>query len=363
MRVQIRGNGRRFCVGIAALLSSALMLAAVAGPANATDSNWRVAGPRLQTVRVVTTLGDSVPSGAACRCSPYPTIVAATLAARTAPPVRSYDDARSGATTATVLGQLVHSTGIQSHVRASQVVVIEIGANDLGPERRCGTTAACYIRQVPAVVRRASTIVDEVRRLTSGHPVAIVLLGYWNLWRDGRRARAIGSAYVRASDALTLAFNASLRGLARRDATAYGDLWLAFRGTTDRDDTALLAADADHPDAAGHRVIAASVMRVLSVALTRVAYPAVSMTNLARGKNGPDVATYQEALRELLVRVHRLGTLDPLGITSTFDPQTSAMTSAAYTYEAQATRDATWHQGDLGTPGPGLLVALGVRQR
>jgi acyl-CoA thioesterase-1 len=348
---------------VCAVVVGSLLLGLGTSISVAADSTWAVHGPRLQTIRQITTLGDSVPAGAACSCRPFPTLVASGLALRTAPPVASHDDARSGATTSTVLQQLAQNPTVRAHVRASQVVVVEIGANDLGPERRCGTTAACYLRQVPAVSRRLSTIVDRIRSLTAGHQVAVVLLGYWNVWRDGQVAAAIGAAYVRAGAAVTRGLDAAVRSLAQRRAAGYADLWLAFRGSAGRDDTALLAADGDHPNAAGHRAIAGAVQRVLSAALSRVAYPAVSLAALVHGAVGADVATYQEAVRELLVRERRLGSLDPHGITGAFDDQTAAMTAETYRYEAQATGDPSWLTGDTTTPGPGLLVVLGVPQR
>ncbi|MDA8435755.1 MAG: SGNH/GDSL hydrolase family protein, partial [Actinomycetales bacterium] len=341
-------------VGVAAMV-------APASPARATDSTWPVTGSRLTTVRVVETLGDSVPSGSRCGCRPFPALVAARLAAITGPPVVSYNDARGGHVAADVLAVLRGSANVRAHVRAAQVVVVEIGANDVQYSATCGTTASCYAARLPRVRQTLLQIVATIRSLAAGHRVAVLLLGYWNVWLDGRYAAARGAAYVKASDSVTWSTNATIRGVAQRTGSAYADLWLAFRGTTARDDTALLASDGDHPDAAGHAVIAAAALRVLRTSLSRIPYPPVSPAHLRVGARNGDVTTYQEALREFLVRTRRLGSLDPTGITGSYGAVTEAMTRAAYADEAHLTGDPSWLSGDLSVPGPELLQVLGLR--
>jgi len=329
--------------------------------AQATDSTWPVVGQRVTTVRVVEALGDSVPYGTRCRCTAFPVQVASRLAALHGPAVRSFNDSHPGYRVDDVLAQVTRSAGVRARVRVAHVVVVEIGANDVGYSSSCGTSAACYTARLPHVRAALTRIVTTIRALAPGRRIGIVLLGYWNVWLDGKYAAARGAAYVRASVKVTRATNAIIRSVAQSTGSAYSDLWTAFRGTTSRDDTALLASDGDHPNAAGHAVIAAAVNRVLHSALSAIPYPAVSPAHLTPGARGADVATYQEALRELLTRVGRLGALDRVGITGAYGTETRAMTRAAYDYEARATGDPSWLEGDLTVPGPGLLAALGLR--
>ena len=64
-----------------------------------------------------------------------------------------------------------------------------------------------------------------------------------------------------ATDRLTRAANALIATAARKDGAGYVDLYAAFKGEhAERDPTRLLAADGDHPNAAGHRVIAAALL-------------------------------------------------------------------------------------------------------
>ncbi len=331
--------------------------------AQASDSTWPVAGQRLTTVRDVETLGDSVPYGTRCGCRPFPSLTASRLAALDGPAVVSTNDSYPGYRVDNVLAQLTSSARVRARVRAAQVVIVEIGANDVGYSSVCRTSVACYTKRLPHVRASLTRIVTTIRALAPGRRIGIVLLGYWNVWLDGRYAAARGPAYVKAGVTVTLATDAVIRSVAQSTGSAYADLWLAFRGTTSRDDTALLASDGDHPDAAGHAVIAAAVVRVLRSSLSAVPYPAVARAHLVPGARNADVTTYQEALRELLTRVGRLGVLDPAGITGTYGPETRSMTRAAYGYEAAATGDPSWLRGDLAVPGPGLLRALGLHLR
>ena len=355
---------RSLATRTAAALSLAVGLTvAPLAAAQATDSAWPVIGPRVTTVRVMETLGDSVPYGTRCGCTPFPSLTASRLAALYGPKVIPYNDSYPGYRVDNVLAQLTRSAGVRARVRSAHVVVVEIGANDVGYSSACGTRAACYTARLPHLRTQLTRIVGTIRALAAGRRIGVVLLGYWNVWLDGKYAAARGTAYVRASVTVTQATNATIRSVAQSSGAAYADLWLAFRGTTSRDDTALLATDGDHPDSAGHAVIAAAVVRVLRSALSAVPYPSVALSNLVSGAHNTDVTTYQEALRERLTRVGRLGTTDQVGITGTYGKETRAMTRAAYSYEAQVTGDLSWLEGDITVPGPGLLTVVGLHRR
>ncbi len=218
---------------------------------------------RIASVQRLAALGDSVPAGGACSCTPFPRRVAALIAARAGHGVITHNDAVGGLTTLLLLEQLRHDRGIRSDVAWASVVLVEVGANDIS-SRTCGLTVSCYSPAVRRVGTLLDAVVHQIKVLRGRRATAIVLIGYWNIWRDGAVARARGAAYVAASVALTKAVNVEIAASSRRNGVTYVDLWVPFRGTTDRDDTALLAADGDHPNARGHQVIAVAIARALA---------------------------------------------------------------------------------------------------
>jgi lysophospholipase L1-like esterase len=183
-------------------------------------------------------------------------------------PVRAVNDARPGYTSADVLTQVETNATVMAHIQSADVVTLEIGANDVAFAPGCGAVAACYLPMLPQVQANITAIVQRIRIITVAHPVAIVLLDYWNVWLGGAYAAARGPAYVAAGTSLTYAESSMISAVAWTTGSAYVDLRLAFRGPDDTDDeTALLAADGDHPDAAGHVVIAAVTAQVVLKAL------------------------------------------------------------------------------------------------
>ena len=75
--------------------------------------------------------------------------------------------------------------------------------------------------------------------------------------------RSLGPAYVRGSDRLTRRVNAAIEVAAHAAGARYIDGYRPFKGAGSRDCTALLAADGDHPNAAGHEVLARSLVAQL----------------------------------------------------------------------------------------------------
>ncbi len=227
-----------------------------------------VIGPRLSSVSVVVALGDSVPRGSACGCVPYPGLLARRLSQEVGHRVTAVNDAHPGYTSADVLTQVQTSAAVIAHIRSAGVVTLQIGANDVAYSSDCGAVAACYTSSLPQAQVNITSIVRQIRSLTAAHPVAIVLLDYWNVWLGGRYATAHGPAYVAAATSVTFAESAMINDIAQITGSAHVDLRLAFRGPDDADDeTGLLAPDGDHPNAAGHAVIAAATERTLLKAL------------------------------------------------------------------------------------------------
>jgi lysophospholipase L1-like esterase len=215
----------------------------------------------------IVALGDSVPAGSSCDCTAYPRLVARRIAAATGHPVTSTNLAVGGSTSQDVLDDLTDPQ-VRDTVAGSDLVVVEIGANDLdadpaGDADCLGPELPCYRAALAAVTARIAEIARSVRSLQGEHG-HLALIGYWNVFLDGAVGRAQGSTYVSVSDALTRGFNEAVAQLAADQHAVYVDLYRPFKGDGSRDPTALLAADGDHPDAAGHAVIADSVVAALA---------------------------------------------------------------------------------------------------
>ena len=92
--------------------------------------------------------------------------------------------------------------------------------------------------------------------------------------------------------------------------------------------------------------------------------PPVTMSNVKPGVRNDDVLAYQTALRTYLTKAGMDVTLlaiNPSGATGFYGQETRAMTAAAYTHAARITGDKGWLRGDITTPGPSLVMRLGLR--
>jgi lysophospholipase L1-like esterase len=249
------GPERPSAGGAAAVASS--------GSAGAATASSVATGP----YRVVG-LGDSVPAGSACGCTSYVSQVAqqqAQAASRTA----AVDNLSVGGyTTSDVLNQLQQSA-VRQQVADADLVIITIGANDFDSDivsdADCDPAAlACYQPALAQQATQLTQLLGEVNALQAQHGGDVVVTGYWNVFLDGQVGQANGDAYVRNSNALTIADNALIAGTASAQGDTYVDIYTPFKGDGTVDDTALLAADGDHPNAAGHQLIAQTIEAVLA---------------------------------------------------------------------------------------------------
>jgi lysophospholipase L1-like esterase len=143
-------------------------------------------------------------------------------------------------------------------------VLLMVGANDFYRPFKRVRDGASTTTEYRAAARQVRTnlerTISQIRSLHDG-PVNIVVLGYWNVVGDGRVARReYGRAGVAAAESATGWANRALRAAARTGRARYVSTYQAFKGADGhKDPTPLLAADGDHPNAAGHRLLARTV--------------------------------------------------------------------------------------------------------
>jgi lysophospholipase L1-like esterase len=221
-------------------------------------------GARAVRSSSIVALGDSVPRGTNCNCTPYPPLTATGLAATSGKKVTATNDSVAGYTTNNVLQQLASNEDVIAHIRKADVVEIEIGANDVAYNKTCGTSVDCYAPKVPTVKKNLLDIVRRTQSLLSGRRHLVVLLDYWSVWLGGKYAKAKGDAYVAAAEEMTDRIDTAIRSTATETRSAYVDLRAAFKGPSyTYDETHYLSSDGDHPNAAGHERIASATEAVI----------------------------------------------------------------------------------------------------
>jgi len=218
----------------------------------------------------VTALGDSVTAGSHCDCSPFPQLYAAGLQHRYAIPVQIANDGVGGQTSADVSTELRRDRAVRADVARADVVVLTIGANDFGPAYAavtggtCGADdrLACARPALATLADRLPVILAHIADLRSHRPTAVLVTGYWNVFEDGNVAEAAMSPRGRqTSEELTRAANKVIAAAASRAGDRYVDLYAPFKGASaEKNPTSLLADDGDHPNAAGHRLIAKTLL-------------------------------------------------------------------------------------------------------
>jgi lysophospholipase L1-like esterase len=249
---------------VAFLLAFPLAVGTGAAPALGMFADTSPAG--ASPGHVVLALGDSVPSGHACDCQPFPETYGSLLSSSTGGPVRVDNRAVGGLDTSGLLTQL-QAGDMRSAVRASDVILVTIGANDFGDHHDqvvdgdCGRgDTDCVRDELQSMRSHLTTALARIHSLRQGIPTTVLVTGYWNVFQDGDVARrAYGEAGLQASLRLTRQANAAIRSAAAAAGARYVDLYQPFE-ESGRDVTALMAADGDHPDAAGHALIAQTLL-------------------------------------------------------------------------------------------------------
>jgi lysophospholipase L1-like esterase len=240
--------------------SSATTTSTTSSATSSTTASWPAS---------LVALGDSVPAADTCDCTGFVERLGPQLQAATHRAWSVHNDAVSGYTSGDVLDDL-QDPDVQRDLSTADLVVVQVGANDLDldqvgdPDCDPVATSDCYTQTLDQLEGTLGRIVDGIRSLDQRPDLQIALLGYWNVTVDGQVAAAQGSAFVKASVALTEATNAVISGVADRSGSIYVDTRTPFDGASGtRDATDDLLDDGDHPDGSGHALLATAVMEAL----------------------------------------------------------------------------------------------------
>ncbi|MER7247056.1 SGNH/GDSL hydrolase family protein [Kribbella sp. NPDC000426] len=253
-------------------LAIGLVVLAIVTAISSADTISEVLRPQPQAagqVRVVA-LGDSVTSGHNCNCSAFPQMYGDLLHDRSGGSVIVNNLGVAGIDSNGLL-QLLNQSPAEQATAAADVVLITIGANDFGDHHDDVTsgqcTGDCVSDEFEQLQANLGKILERIHVLRAGLPTTILMTGYWNVFKDGDVAERQYTPSGRiASDQLTVRTNAAIAAAARADDATYVDIYTPFEDSSDI--TGLLAADGDHPDAAGHALIARTLLAATPNPLT-----------------------------------------------------------------------------------------------
>ena len=218
------------------------------------------------TTRVVG-IGDSVMSGTACGCEGIPALYARALAARLGGRVSAGNLGEGGSTADSTEAALKASVIDRDVVSSAAVLLVIVGANDLGPAddryEVGGCDTSCYGPWVTAMEGHLRALLKDLRQLVG--PRTQILVGtYWNVFPDGEPSIVPGGvAELAWSRALTVDTNGAICRAAESSSTRCVDLATPFFGAGGA--SPLLADDGDHPNGAGVDAIVASLIGATDV--------------------------------------------------------------------------------------------------
>ena len=255
-------------------LAIGLVVLAVVTAISSADTISEVLRPQPRAageVRVVA-LGDSVTSGHNCDCSAFPQMYGDLLHDRSGAPVIVNNLGVAGIDSNGLLQLLdQRNSPAERATAAANVVLITIGANDFGDHHDDVTsgqcTGDCVSDEFEQLQVNLGKILHRIHVLRANLPTTILMTGYWNVFKDGDVAERQYTPSGRiASDQLTVRTNAAIAAAAGADDATYVDIYAPFENSSDI--TSLLASDGDHPNAAGHALIARTLLTATPSPLT-----------------------------------------------------------------------------------------------
>lgn len=213
-------------------------------------------------------LGDSVPAAAGCDCTSFVELFGTDVQRHTGRPNATDNLAQNGLDTEGLLHQLDESR-VADAVSRADLLTVTIGANDFGPARddyfagTCGGSdgLACFREALARMRENLTAILTRIQALAAGHPLGVRVTNYWNVFEAGEVAQdKYGDAFPTQSDRLTQEANAVICDVAMSAGDVCIDVYTAFKqASPNGDPTQLLASDGDHPNQAGHDLIAQTV--------------------------------------------------------------------------------------------------------
>ena len=212
---------------------------------------------------VVVGLGDSVTAGSACGCTTFVDLYAAMLHQRSGRSAAASNLGQPGLTSTGLSAQLVDPK-VRAQLSKATLVVLTIGANDLEPLigqwQAAGCDSTCIEPATQAMGTNLAVALRQVRAEVSPK-TRVLVTNYWNVFEDGDVGEQdYGKAFHAWSDSVTRSANDHICAAAAAAGDTCVDLYEPFEGAGDRNPTALLAGDGDHPNAEGHQVIAEALI-------------------------------------------------------------------------------------------------------
>jgi lysophospholipase L1-like esterase len=171
----------------------------------------------------------------------------------------------NGLDSSQLLRSMSQSPALRDRVAEADILLVTIGANDLyalmGRWESAGCATNCYTTVVKHVGHNIERIVSAARATRTGRTMTVLVTTYWNVFEDGDVGTAQrGGPFQGWSDNLTRAENAQICAGARRAGATCVDLYEPFKGDGSKNPTSLLASDGDHPNSAGHQLIASTLL-------------------------------------------------------------------------------------------------------
>jgi lysophospholipase L1-like esterase len=169
-----------------------------------------------------------------------------------------------GWTSAQLLAAMTKPGAFRDQVAKADILLVTIGANDLLPlesRQPGGCLVACYGPLVNSVGHNVGLIVAAAQAAHPSHPPTILVTDYWNVFEDGDVGTSEnGAAFQHWSDVLTRAASSAVCTAARQASATCVSIYAPFKGNGSKNPTSMLAGDGDHPNAAGHQVIATTLL-------------------------------------------------------------------------------------------------------
>lgn len=248
-----------------AAVTSALLLSSCAHASGSSRASHSTTTTHATSPLTVAALGDSVPSGLGTQS--FVDMVGHALAAEQHRSLVLNNEAVSGVDSSDVAAQLTTVGGGASRaVRAADLTIIEVGANDFDETSASKASCApvqksnCYSSDMASLRKDLASILSEVKAVQKPGS-RVVILGYWNNFADGKVGAQNGSDFIAQGRALTQWTNSTIQSVAKAAGVRYVDVYTPFFAAGDV--TSKLQSDGEHPNVAGQKIIANAVLKAL----------------------------------------------------------------------------------------------------